>query len=149
MKIWHEGGATEISHDKEIYTKQEDGSFEVPPQVFEAVRHAGFTDVDPNPAPQLPPQGPGEELALEESLKRKKNKGEIAAYAKEAFGVDLDPNAYTRDELIVAVLDLPRQKAEAEAKEAKAARLGELLAKAPEELTLEEGEELAALQSEE
>lgn len=54
MKIWHEGGATEISHDKEIYTKQEDGSFEVPPVVFEAVRHAGFTTVNPAPAAPEP-----------------------------------------------------------------------------------------------
>ena len=132
MPKLHHPTMNAITLDCEEITRGEDGTFEIPAEhVQMAVETFGFTELPAEPAGDGDPSQFMAQLA-------KKNKAEIAAYLLEAYEIEVDPDKHRKDDLLDMVV-------EAAAKAADAARLAELQAKAPEDLTPEEAEEMAAL----
>lgn len=140
MKLYHpDQTVTSCSFEGEAFNRQKDGGFEVPAEAVAALLPHGFTTTRPE---GLPDNGAGDEDDDPSQFMvqlAKKNKAEIAAYLLEAYQIEVDPDKNRKDDLLDMVV-------EAAAKAADAARLAELQAKAPEELTPEEADELAALQ---
>ena len=155
MKLYHpDETVTSCSFDGQTIEREEDGSFDAPEGAVELLSH-GFTTQKPN-APAPAPSGlqgdhSDDDEAGEDVLVKlaKTTKAEIAAYALQAYGAELDTTK-KKDDLLLAVAKLAADAADEAARvqaeeEAKAARLAELEAIPAEELTEDQAAELAAL----
>lgn len=94
---------TAINLDGKQFKAGKDGAFDIPAEhVALCVESFGFTDQAP-----APPAGntPAPEPTLAEKLDKLKNKAEVAAFAKEQFGLDLDPEEMKREEMEEAILN--------------------------------------------
>lgn len=89
-----------FSHEGISYTPDETGAFLVPEEALAVAFEHGLTTVVPEGVvPQEPPVP-----SLQERLDALKNKGDVAAFAKAEFGLDLDPDAMKRDEMEAAII---------------------------------------------
>ena len=96
---------TAITLDGKQFKAGKDGAFDIPAEhVPLCVETFGFTDQAPAPAA---PTGnaTAPELTLEQKLDKLKNKGEVATFAKEHFGLDLDHEQMKREEMEQAILN--------------------------------------------
>lgn len=155
MKLFHpDETVTSCSFEGQTIERSEDGSFDAPEGAVELLHH-GFTTSKPNTEPAKGEGLQGDHSDNDEDGSdtlvklAKATKAEIAAYAFQAYGVELDTTK-KRDDLLLAVAKAAADAADAALKaqaeeEAKAARLAELEAKPAEDLTEEEVAELAAL----
>lgn len=152
MKLYHpDPTVTSCSFEGQSIERGEDGSFDAPDGAVDLLAH-GFTTQKPNaPAPTASGlQGDhtdDDEDGADTLVKlAKTTKAEIAAYALQAYGAELDTTK-KKDDLLLAVAELAAKAADEALRvqaeeEAKAARLAELQAA---RLAEEEVAELAAL----
>lgn len=151
MKLYHpDKTVTSCSFDGQSIERGEDGSFDAPEGAAELLAH-GFTTQKPEAPSGLQGDHTDDDEDGADVLVKlaKTTKAEIAAYALQAYGAELDTTK-KKDDLLLAVAKLAADAADEAARvqaeeEAKAARLAELEAKPAEDLTEEEVAELAAL----
>jgi hypothetical protein len=148
MKLYHpDETVTSCSFEGQTIERGVDGTFDAPEGALELLNH-GFTTKKPgSPAPAPAPVHDDEETGDDVIAKLAKpgvKKADIAAYAKQVYGLDLDPAVLRKDQLLAAIMEA--MKPEADPRDTKIAEL-EVQLVAAEELAQQQAETIQHLEA--